>query len=196
MMSQNNFFIAEHLALTPSNWELISEFKSKHSQAQGLVTYLKTGAADEESLNLQRTYLVKDSHTKELAAFFSLKAGSVMIPKAMPNDKEKDYNVRPGIELSNFAINKLYADAHPGYTRIGETIFVENILPILKRVMDEIGVRYLYIFALPNEALMAHYEDNYGFKRLPKDVEGILHKTIKPEYDEDCIFMYMDISSI
>ena len=56
----------------------------------------------------------------------------------------------------------------------------------------KVGVKYIYIFSLPFETLMKRYGD-YGFKRLTSRQEEELHRRLKPNYDEGCIFMYQEL---
>lgn len=69
-------------------------------------------------------------------------------------------------------------------------IFNELILPIVKKVQETIGVKVLYIFALPETRLIDMYIRAYRFKRLDKCDEENLHNRIKPRFDYGCIFMY------
>jgi hypothetical protein len=55
-----------------------------------------------------------------------------------------------------------------------------------------IGVNALYIYALPEEKLIDHYQ-TMGFERLLERQEKFVQRHVKPEYDEGCIFMYQTI---
>ncbi len=72
---------------------------------------------------------------------------------------------------------------------MGSAIFTDFIRPIVRDVSGRIGVKVIYLFALPFEGLIRRYE-RYGFARLESDDETGLHKRLKPRYDEGCIFMY------
>ena len=96
------------------------------------------------------------------------------------------------IELSNFAINQAYKTAHPKAKRLGFYFFKRFILPLAQFVSEYIGVSTLYIYALPEEKLMAHYH-KMGFSRLPPEQERFVQNHVKPKYDEGCIFMYQPL---
>ena len=59
----------------------------------------------------------------------------------------------------------------------------------MREAAETIGIKILYLFALPYEDLIDRYK-TYGFSRLEKELEEELHKRLKPLYDDDCKFMY------
>ena len=172
--------------------DIINHFYIKEKAGIGLERYLKLFAFPDEDNSIMRTYLVRSCETDELVGYFSLKAGLIS-----GNEQERDGHVEfdtlPGVELANFAVNSAYIDAHPDYKGIGAIIFSDFIVPIIEQISRKIGVRVVYIFALPIEKLINRYEA-YGFKRLDEKSEGSLHARLKPIYDESCIFMYQHLS--
>ncbi len=52
-----------------------------------------------------------------------------------------------------------------------------------------LGIKALYIYALPEDKLIEHYK-KLGFQRLSKKEEQFVHSHVKPKYDDGCIFMY------
>ena len=106
------------------------------------------------------------------------------------DDKKITFDTMPGIELADFAVNSKYINAHPKSKGTGIVIFNDFIRPIAEKAADYIGARILYIFALPYPKLMKHYQEKYGFVRLPSAAEAKLHCRIKPIYDKSCVFMY------
>lgn len=74
-------------------------------------------------------------------------------------------------------------------SEIGKTTFREFILPLTRFIQTFLGAKALYIFALPEDKLIEHYEE-MGFSRLSKEKEKYVHSHVKPKYDEGCIFMY------
>lgn len=135
-----------------------------------------------------RTYFIRDISTNELVCYFSLKAGLISFNE-ISNNKKVSFDTLSGIEFANFAVNDVYIHNHPNAKGIGLLIFLDFIIPIVRRVSVEVGVRIIYIFALPFESLINRYRD-YGFKRSSKSNENQLHRRIKPSYDENCICMY------
>ena len=65
-------FTIEHLFDSTENENLIAEFSALNG-AEGLENYLKNQASSDERNLYARTYLIKDSVTGELAAYFSLR---------------------------------------------------------------------------------------------------------------------------
>ena len=184
----NGIFYCSHLGSNPNDEKDIMDFSISAPNGQGLKNYLLYSAFLEEENNYMRTYFIRDISTNELVCYFSLKAGLISFNEISNNEKVS-FDTLPGIELANFAVNDVYIHNHPSAKGIGLLIFLDFIIPIVKRVSVEVGVRIIYIFALPFESLINRYRD-YGFKRLSKSNENQLHKRIKPSYDENCIFMY------
>lgn len=141
---------------------------------------------DEQNLNA-RTYIVKDKVTGELACYFTLRSGLITIQAF-----HEDFDTIPAIELSNFAINDGYRKNHPKTRLLGSFILKQFILPIARTMSKYIGVKSLYIYALPDENLIEHYE-KMGFTRLPRKQEKFVQNHVKPKYDEDCIFMFQNL---
>ena len=138
-----------------------------------------------------RTYIVRDVKTDEFVGYFSLKAGMISINESKVNNVDT-FDTMPGIELANFAINSNYIAEHNSMKGCGKIIFNELIIPIIKEVSTKVGVRLIYIFALPLESLIERYKE-YRFKRLTSEQEEQLHKRLKPQYDECCIFMFQEL---
>lgn len=187
-LPENELFYCEHLSDTIENLNLIKNFTVTKSTGIGLLRYLKFQSIYEEKENLAKTYLVKDKETNELVGYFSLKAGMVSTNETVI-EESTEFDSLPGIELSNFAVNSSYKEAHKEYEGIGKIIFIYFILPILLDVSKNIGVHYLYIFALPFENLIRYYK-SLNFTRLNSVEEHLVHKRIRPHYDKNCIFMY------
>ena len=99
------------------------------------------------------------------------------------------FDTLPGVELADFAINQRYIENHQDLKGVGLVIFKRFILPIINQAAEMIGIKILYLFALPYEDLIARYE-KYGFSRLDEPYELELHRRLKPEYDDTCMFMY------
>ena len=142
---------------------------------------------EDEENNCSRTYLVKDALSGELVAYFSLRTGLITIQV-----QDDSFDSVPAIELANFAINKRYKDSHPEAQKLGFYTFKKFVLPIVQRMSVYVGVSALYIYALPEEKLIEHYQ-TMGFSRLPEQQEKFVQRHVKPKYDEGCIFMYQVI---
>ena len=95
----------------------------------------------------------------------------------------------PAIELSNFAVNETYRQSHPDMTKIGRAILYDFVIPISKYIQTLTAVQTLYIYAIPEQSLINHYS-SLGFERLTADEEKFVHQTVKPAYDDGCVFMF------
>ena len=107
----------------------------------------------------------------------------------MKTETGADFDILPGIELANFAVNSEYISNHPKSKGVGAVIFQHLIVPLVHDVAGRVGVKVLYIFALPFEGLIRRYTQ-YEFMRLEAGHEADVHKRLKPRYDEGCVFMY------
>ena len=181
-------FYCKSLSMSPKDVKDIKSFKVVHPETGGgLEKYLKEHASDDEAEHLMRTYLVRMSETDECVGYFSLKAGLVSLGERGAGETAV-FDTIPGVELANFAVDETFFRKYKA-KGIGRFLFSKFILPIIVKASEVIGVRLVYIFALPYENLIKAYNE-YGFQRLPKDAETKLHRRLKPEYDQSCIFMY------
>ena len=171
--------------------EEIRSFTVKYKEAQGLSDYLKGFAEADEEKGVMRTYIIRDNDSDELVGYFSLKAGMISINETKIGNKEY-FDTIPGVELANFAIDGAYVQNHKEAKGYGKIVFEKLIVPIIADVSKKIGIKLIYIFSLPFDSLISRYE-KYGFKRLTSKQEEELHKRIKPNYDEGCIFMYQEL---
>ena len=191
MESRNDLFRAIPIFDSGLTDEEIRGFAVKHKEGQGLVNYLCGFAESDEENSIMRTYIVRDNYSNAFVGYFSLKAGMISTNEIKVGDKEY-FDTIPGVELANFAINKTYVLNNPEMRGIGIVVFEEIIKPLIERVSEIIGVKYIYIFALPMVDLINRYGD-YGFKRLNKKNEEEIHRRLKPIYDADCIFMFQEL---
>ena len=188
---ENELFYCEHILDNIQNPEMIKTFQVNQKTGQGLEYYLKKSAIIEENMHIARTYLVKDKDTHEIVAYFSLKAGMIAANERKSFFRS-EFDSVPGIELANFAVNGLYKEAHEEYEGIGKIIFLDFILPIVKKAAKYIGIKYIYIFALPYDHLINYYK-TLEFTRLSFLEELFMHRRIRPRYDRRCIFMAQKI---
>ena len=173
----------EQMFDSPENLDLIAAFEASE-KGKGLEYYLKEAAESDERKGFARTYLVKDSVTRELAGYFTLRTGLITIQAA--GDK---FNALPAAELSNFAVNTQYKKRHPETEGLGKYMFRSFVMPLVRKMAKYIGIYSLYIYALPEERLIDHYK-TMGFSRLPPKQEKFVQRHVKPKYDEGCVFMY------
>jgi len=195
---QSDLFYCNHHGMSERDEHDIMEFTVRDEKGLGLLDYIRYYAFPEEEAGIMRTYMVRDNLSSELVGYFSLKSGlislnereEVFVNKDTGEEKKKVvFDTLPGVELANFAVNSTYIKAHPDLKGVGRVIFDSFIVPIITQAAENVGIKILYLFALPYNDLMARYED-YGFLRLDDPYEDQLHSRLKPYYDESCKFMY------
>lgn len=174
--------------------EAIKDFYISDEKGQGLDDYLKYDSCDDEERREMRTYLVRTVDGDECVGYFSLKAGLVSLNEGEEYDEDTGdavlaFDTLPGVELADFAVNSAFIDKYPAFKGVGLLIFTEFIVPIVNLAAQFVGVKMIYIFALPYDDLIKRYE-RYGFRRLSFEAEHDLHKRLKPRYDQYCRFMY------
>ena len=187
--------------------EDIRNFIVRDERGAGLLSYFQEQACVDENSGTMRTYIVRDNETSEVVGFFSLKAGLISYnERSAPVINEKNgekvisketgktemrrlFDTLPGVELADFAVNQSYIRKYPQQKGVGFVMYEQFILPLIKEAAALIGIKLIYIFALPYNNLIARYE-KYGFMRLEESAESELHSRIKPQYDESCIFMF------
>ena len=158
------------------------------NKGYGLEVYLKRYALGDELANISRTYLVLDKSTKQIAAYFTLRTGLITVSRGFL----KGFDAYTGIELANFAVNDSYREVHEVIPRFGAHIFYQFILPLTLEISKYVGAAYLYIYALPDDRLMAHYE-TMGFEHTSEKMKRFIYRHVKPVYDEGCMFMWQKI---
>ena len=189
---QNDLFYCNHLGVSEHDEQDILSFTVKDRTGQGLVNYLRFMAFPEEDAGTMRTYMVRDNYSSELVGYFSLKAGLISINE-ISTESEAAFDTIPGVEVANFAVNQAYIQKHKDLHGTGLIIFNDFIVPVIKETAKNIGVKIIYIFALPFERLIKRYGE-YGFLRLDSTSENELHKRLKPNYDQNCIFMFQQLN--
>ena len=197
---QSELFYCDHLGVSERDEADIMNFTIDRDEGAGLLDYIQHLAFPEEDAGLMRTYVVRDNRSSEMVGYFSLKAGLISLNERQVEDTDAEtgqkkqitvFDTLPGVELANFAVNSTYVHNHKELTGIGLVIFNQFILPIVRQISAHVGVKILYIFALPYENLIKRYHEQYGFSRLGNPDEDELHKRLKPFYDRWCKFMYL-----
>ncbi len=191
-MLDNKIFICNHIS-DDMEKDDIEYFKIEKQTGYGLVRYLQEKSLHDEIENNARTYLVRDKEDHSLVGYFTLKTGLVTTydrTTRLSNLFNREFDTIPGIELANFAVNAAYKEEHEEAKNLGLIIFQDFIFPLCQEVAKSVGVKVIYIFALPYRELLSYYENKLKFSRLDFWSEKRLHRNIKPRYDQGCIFMY------
>mgnify|MGYP000919928590 CR=1 FL=1 len=177
----------EVVHLSKNDLNQCNSFETKPG-GKGLQIYLQKYAYADELTGISRTYLVKDIISGDLVAYFTLRTGLITVSRGFM----KGFDTHTGIELANFAINEAYRNANEVIPNLGSYLFRRFIVPIVKEISNDVGAEFLYIYALPNDRLMAHYE-TMGFSKAPVKMEKCVYRHVKPVYDAGCKFMYRKI---
>ena len=172
----------------------------------GLEAYLKRCAWRDDTCGNVKIYLIKDTITGDIAAYFGLKAGMVADnTEGMPTEEEKreameEFGVKlitavtPGVEISHFAVNdnyrrKIGREGTP-IRGLGNYFYPAFIYPIIEEVASRIGVGMIYLYAAGDNHLVNYYEDAFGFHL--SDASDF-YMPLQPGYDGGCRFMYQII---
>ena len=92
LMVDSGDFVVEHLVESDENRILLKRF-TVGKGADGLEEYLKSCALDDEISSESRTYLVKDSVSRALACYFSLR--TCLVPLALDDEAFVYSHVKP-----------------------------------------------------------------------------------------------------
>lgn len=186
-------------SISEADLENMAEF-SVRKEGGFLANYLAYRTSDgkicspalyDEKTSRARTYLVIAKKTNEIIAYFTLKAGMIGI-KQKRFSISQNIDSTPGIEIANFAINDEFKKKYGNLKGLGYIIFNDYILPKIEDARRIVGVRILYIYALPNNNLIEHYH-SYGFTKLQAFQQKHIEKWFQPYYDKGCVFMYQNL---
>lgn len=190
---ETELYTCDHIS--EKDWDSLQSFtvKTRDGLGYGLQFYIRERALKDERSGFSRTYIVRTkTNPSEIVAYFTLQCGLVST-----NEHKRlftrTFDSIPGIELSNFAVNGAYIQSHPKDRGVGMLVFQRFVLPVIEIASMYVGMEMLYIYALPAKNLIDRYRQ-YGFERLDRKDERCLHRRIKPNYDQGCIFMYMLLS--
>ena len=128
----NEKFKYEHLTASTHNLEEIKSFTVTRETGRGLERYLKEIAEQDEHARANRTYIVRDKKTNEIAVYFSLRTGSFTPKRTTQDGEDESKNTVPSVELSNLAVNSAYRERHPEAKRLGERVFRRLIIPAVR----------------------------------------------------------------
>lgn len=182
----------ECIRISECNPALIHKFWiDPEKDADGLVYYFRSpdGALLDENNGTARTYIILDSKLDCIVGYFTLKAGQCHLNEG--NWLHKRYKVLPGVELAMLAVNDRYRELYNGPSfSFGEWIFEAFVLPKIKDASQLVGIKLIYIFALPYKPKLIEFYKKLGFVN-PNDSIGTkryIHTTL-PAFDRGCIFM-------
>lgn len=143
-----------------------------------LEDYIKGNAFRENREHKQTVYLIKDSDNN-IIGYYSLKANAINYNIDNRND------VKPFIELSEFAINYRYQRK-----RYGTYIMLNFVFNKIKQIINIIGCQGILVFALDNTAIS--FYKSLGFEKV--DSKEII--TFQDDFSIDCTLMMISIDTI
>ena len=167
----------------------LKAFRITNPKGKGLEVFLKETAEAYEEDGISRTYIISDTKEDMPVAYFTLQTGLITVSRGL----FKGFDVITGIELTNFAVNDAYREAQDVIPKLGAYLFVTFILPLVREISKYVGAKVLYIYALPENKLMGHYQ-TIGFQMFPSKQAKYVYRHVKPFYDQSCIFMWQPIS--
>lgn len=109
-------------------------------------------------------------------------------------------NCISAIELRHLCKNEDYKVPEEIEIPLGFGLFWEIIVPIIVKITEQVGCKYIYLFAADSTSgqdenemkkLISHYKNNFKFSECD---EGI--KLVKPEYDNHCYGLIQRVSKL
>ncbi len=182
----------------------------ERKKAYALIKRLMTNPQNKEEENLaaimvEQLRAGKDLSDEEIKHFLNVSTDKKQnFLKFLSGDKSRDpnkhiirvSNTHSGIELVHFCSNDQAKAIWKEYNfpqSIGKIVFWYHIVPIIERVRDIVGCKYLFLFAADSTedgSLINYYNVELKLNR-PNDIG-----TSKPIYDFNCIFMCSEINNL
>lgn len=130
------------------------------------------------------TYLiVKEDSNKRIVAYFVLSAASIFWATESIHPVSN-----PCIEIVYFSVNDFYSKYNGVSLRTGQQVFLDFILPTIKKISNHLGVLYIILFSLPVKKVIESYMQ-MGFNLADNDVaEYIRYYSVK-----DCKLMVYNL---
>lgn len=184
------------ISIAECDQRLIDRFWiSEDKDAEGLVYYLRSpdGAKLEEEDDTARTYVVIDTVMDCIVGYFTLRAGQCHLN--VGSFFRRKYKVLPGIELAMLAVNDCYREiCNPVSFSFGEMIYKKFAVPKIEAVSKLVGVKVVYIFALPYKPSLVNFYKKLGFVN-PNYASGNKRRihTMTPAFDSGCVFMFQTL---
>lgn len=186
-MIKSPFYI-EPLSADINSYEL-KKFRVQHDETQ-LKKYLCKMAKKHHVQVLNKIYLVRETRTKNLVAWFGLKAAT------LPYNDKDDFFLTPAIELSHFAVDERYksaAGSSDDKMKTGEFIFWNFILPQAQAAASYIACKNLFLFAINEPRLVNYYKTRLGFSELKNVEDKQFFEYAVQSYDSGCKFLYFPL---
>lgn len=119
------------------------------------------------------TYLLRDSDSGDILAFYTIKANGVQT-----YDSEiEEYNAEPVIEIARIAVS---FDVQG--IGLGKLLFYDYIMPKIDIVRREIAVRAIIVFVESNNEQGLYFYKSLGFRKA----DDIVQKCIGETFNEEC----------
>lgn len=147
-------------------------------EQEALAEYLKNNAFKETKDHKQVVYLIKDLDNN-IIGYYSLKANAINYSFNKHND------VKPFIELSEFAINHKYL--RKGY---GTYIMINFVFKKILQAVQLIGCQGMMTFALDNIAIS--FYEYVGFEKVDESDKLFLQDS----FSEGCTLMAISTETI
>lgn len=120
------------------------------------------------------TYLLRDSDSGDILAFYTIKANGIQTYDSETNE----YNAEPVIEIARIAVSFDFQNVG-----LGKLLFYDYIMPRINIVKNEIAVRAIIVFVeSDNEQGLCFYK-SLGFKKVDEIVQQCIDETFNEECD-------------
>lgn len=121
--------------------------------------FLKNDAFDQQSKNLNVTYLAK--YQDDIVGFFSLLSDIIKL-KDIECEYDFPYGTCPAIKIGRFAVNEKYNSLGLG------TVLLDNVCYQIKRISDIVGVRFITVDAYCNVRDF-YYKNEFNHLKVQKE---------------------------
>lgn len=177
------------------------EYSDLNDKKRQYVDRIIKAKLEKDNESLEKFYSTTEFNPNEINRLFEiadkridLKKNNVEITEADKSHKVK--RCFSAIELQHFCKNASYIPKVEIIAPIGFGVFGEIIAPLVCKINEKIGCKYLYLFAadktnINNKMdLVEYYKGSLKFS----DVEDVT--VVKPDYDIGCYSLYQEISEL
>lgn len=136
--------------------------------------FLSDNSFDYDEHKLGNTYLLFESTSNTLLAFYTIKANGIQIYDTETNE----YNAIPVIEVARIAVHHDFQNSG-----IGKMLFYDYILPKIKDVSEKIAVSAIMVFVEAHNETGIKFYKSIGFKKPDEIVQRYISETFNEKCD-------------
>lgn len=147
-----------------------------------LDVFLSDNSFDYDEHKLGNTYLLFETNSNTLLAFYTIKANGIQIYDTETNE----YNAIPVIEIARIAVHHEFQNSG-----IGKMLFYDYILPKIKDVSEKIAVSAIMVFVESHNETGINFYKSIGFKKPDENVQKYISET----FNEKCDLYVVSLSN-